>query len=106
MIAYYYDILSLFSIKYLPIILPETNNIFICKVLKLLVVSTPEQFELNLKYSCSHSGTISHKPVYTSSIETRRYKSKIKIGIRLRSCTNLSGRKKDSALSEITLRVQ
>ena len=60
---------------------------------KLLVVSRPEQFELNLEYSCSHSGTNSRKPVYTRSIETRRFKSKIKIGIRLRSCTNLSGRK-------------
>ena len=59
----------------------------------LLVVSTPEQFELNLEYSCYHSGTKSRKPVYTRSIETRIYKSKIKIGIRLRSCTNLSGRK-------------
>ena len=68
-------------------------NLFICKVLKLLVVSTPEQFELNLEYSCSHSGTNSRKPVYTRSFETWRYKSKIKIGIRLRSCTNLSGRK-------------
>ena len=71
----------------------KTNNLFICKVLKLLVVSTPEQFELNLENSCSHSGTNSRKPVYTRSIETRRYKSKIKISIRLRSCTNLSGRK-------------
>ena len=62
-------------------------------MLKLLVVSAPEQFKLNLEYSCSHSGTDSHKPVNTRSIETRRYKSKIKIGIRLRSCTNLSGRK-------------
>ena len=52
--------------------------------MKLLVVATPEQFELNLEYSCSHSGTNSHKPVYTRSIETRRYKSKIKIGIRLK----------------------
>ena len=59
---------------------------------KRTVVSTPEQFELGLEYTCSHSGTNSRKPVYTSSIETRRYKSKIKIGIRLRSCTNLSGR--------------
>ena len=48
--------------------------------MKLLVVSTPEQFELNLDYSCSHSGTNSLKPVYTRSIETRRYKRKIKIG--------------------------
>ena len=61
--------------------------------MKLLVVSTPEQFELNLEYSCSQSGTYSRKPMYTRSIETRRYKCKIKIGIRLRSCTNLSGRK-------------
>ena len=37
--------------------LHQTNNLFICKVLKLLVVATPEQFELNLEYSCSHSGT-------------------------------------------------
>ena len=62
-------------------------------MLKLLVVSTLEQFELKLEYSCSHSGTNSRKPVHTRSIETRRYKSKIKIGIRLRSCTNLSGPK-------------
>ena len=62
-------------------------------MLKLLVVSTPEQFELNLEYSCTHSGTNSRKPVYTRSIETRRYKSRLKIGIRLRSCTSLSGRK-------------
>ena len=62
-------------------------------MLNILVVSTPEQFELNLEYSCFHSGTNSRKPVYTRSIETMRYKSKIKIGIRLRSCTNLSGRK-------------
>ena len=62
-------------------------------MLNILVVSTPEQFELNLAYSCSHSGTNSRKPVYTRSIETRIYNSKIKIVIRLRSCTNLSGRK-------------
>ena len=37
------------------------------------------------------------KPVYTRTFETRRYKSKIKIGIRLRKFTNLSGRKQDSA---------
>ena len=70
--------------------LHQTNTPLICKVLKLLVVLTPEQFELNLEYSCSHSGTNWRKPVYTRSIETRRYNSKIKIGIRLRSCTNLS----------------
>ena len=63
-------------------------------MLKLLVVSTPEQFELNLEYSCSHSGTNSLRTVYTRSIETRRYKIKIKIGIRLKSCANLSGRNK------------
>ena len=74
-----------------------------------MTVSTPEQFELSLEYSCSNSGTNSGKQVYTRSIETRRQKSKIKIGKRLRSCTNLSGRKKDSVtsrqctLSEITL---
>ena len=39
------------------------------------------------------SKTSSQIPVDTRSIETRRYKSKIRIGIRLRSCTNLSGRK-------------
>ena len=89
MIFYLYKILNTNQ----SIILHKTNNLFICKVLKLLVVSTPEQFELNLEYSCSHSGTNSRKPLYTRSIKTRRLKSKIKIGIRLRSCTNLSGRK-------------
>ena len=79
--------------------LHKTNNLFICKVSKLLVVSTPEQFEINLEYNCSHSGTNSLKLVYTRSIETRRYKSKIKIGVRLRSCTNLSGRKYDGVTS-------
>ena len=59
-------------------------------MLKLLVVSTPEHFELNLEYSCSHSGTNSRKPVNTRSIETTRCKSRIKFGIRLRSCKNLS----------------
>ena len=42
------------------------------KVNNLFVVSTPEQFELNLEYSCSHSGTNSSKSTYTRSIETRR----------------------------------
>ena len=63
-------------------------------MLKLHVVSAPEQFELNLENTVVLLlETYSHKPVYTRSIETRRYKSKIKIGIRLRSCANLSGRK-------------
>ena len=84
-IGNYYEILSLKNFKYQPITLHQTNNPLIYKVLKLLVVSTLEQFELNLKYSCSDSGTKSNKPVYTG------YKSKIKIGIRLRSYTNLSG---------------
>ena len=77
-IGYYCDILSLKNIKYLPVILNQTNNLFICKVLKLLVVSTPEQFELNLEYSCSHSGTNSRKPVYTRSIETRRSRVRLR----------------------------
>ena len=68
-------------------------KLFVCKVLKLLVVSTPEHFELILEYIFYHSGAYSSKPVYTRSIETKRYTSKNKIGIRLRSCTNLSGRK-------------
>ena len=88
MIYYLYKILNTnqsYSIKL-------TTYLFV-KVLKLIVVSTPEQFELNLEYNCSHSGTNSRKQVYTRSIETRRYKSNIEIGIRLRSCTNLSGRK-------------
>ena len=87
MIFYLYKILNTnqsYSIKL---------TTYICNVLKLLVVSTPEHFDLNLEYSCSHSGTNLRKPVYTRSIETRRYNSKIKIGIRLRSCTDLSGRK-------------
>ena len=65
------------------------------------------------EHSCSRLEKF-HKPNpqipdYTRSIETKRFKSKIKIGIRLRSCTNLSGRKKDSVTirrctsSEITL---
>ena len=37
-----------------------------------MTVSTPEQFELNLEYSCSNSGKNSGKQVYTRSIETRR----------------------------------
>ena len=45
----------------------------------LFVVSTPEQFELSLEYSCFHFGTNSRKPLYTRSIETRRYKSKMSI---------------------------
>ena len=88
-IGYYYDILfykvlntnQSYSIK-------PTNYLFVS--IEPIVVSTPEQFDLNLEYSCSHVKTNSRKPVYTRSIETRRYKSKIKIGIRLRICSNLS----------------
>ena len=66
-------------------------------MLKLLVVLEPEQKKYNLEdiRSALEQFQISNSQitVYTRSIETRRYKSKIKIGIRLRSCTNLSGRK-------------
>ena len=69
--------------------------------LKLFINSATEQNKYKLKDSRSPSKKLlianSQIPVYTRSVGTRGHQSKIEIVIRLRSCTNLSGRKKDSA---------
>ena len=40
-------------------------------------------------------------PVYTRSFEARKYSGKIRIGIRLRSCTNLSVKNKLALLTDV-----
>ena len=40
-------------------------------------------------------------PQYTRSFENRKYKSEIRIGIGLRSCTNISGQKKDEVMNRL-----
>ena len=59
-----------------------------------LSFSRRKEVQFNLESSCLFlSSNLARIPVYTRFNETKKYKSQIRIGRRIKSCTNLSDQK-------------
>ena len=69
--------------------IPEKTLIF-CKAETLNSFS---QRKINLNSKAVALLFLAKLPVYTRSIEVWKYKSEVRIGVRLKSCTNLPGQK-------------
>ena len=91
---YPFIILITITVKYLELTNHETwlNFTIICEAETFCSFSQSKK-NLPRKLLLLLSSNFARIPVYTRSIETSTYKSKIKIGIRLRSCTSLSSQK-------------